>query len=66
MKRRCGGRHEMESIKHQRRYKDGGKLCYGCNEIRKLDQYYESGTRCIRCCKKKYRERWKKEKQPLW
>ena len=66
MKRRCGGRHEIESIKHQRRFKDGGKLCYGCNEVRDLDDYYKGHTRCRPCCRKKEKKQWKKQKQPLW
>ena len=61
-----GGRHEIGTIKHQERFKDGGKLCYGCNEVRKLEDYYTTSTRCKICSLKKNKERWKKQKQPLW
>ena len=44
-----GGRYEIGIIKKQKRYKDGGKLCYGCNIIRKLDDYYTTSTRCKYC-----------------
>ena len=33
-----GGRHQIGTIKHEKRFKDGGKLCYGCDEVRIL--YY--------------------------
>ena len=61
-----GGRHEIGTIKHQERFKDGGKLCYGCNEVRSLNQYNKTSTRCKVCLFKKNKERWKKQKQPLW
>ena len=61
-----GGRYEIGIIKKQKRYKDGGKLCYGCNIIRKLDDYYTTSTRCKYCTNENSRKRWKKKKKPLW
>ena len=49
-----------------RRLIDGGKLCYGCNKVKDLDLYYEKGTRCKDCQRKLSKERWEKQKQPLW
>ena len=61
-----GGRHQIGTIKHQARYKDGGKLCYACEKIRKLEDYYTTSTICKFCMNKKAKIRYKKEKQPLW
>ena len=52
--------------KHKSRFINGGKLCYGCNEIRNLDDYYKGNTRCKTCCTKNEKARWKKQNQPLW
>ena len=54
------------SEKHKRRFVGDGKLCYGCNEVRKLDEYYKNVTRCKFCRAKEEKARWKKQKQPLW
>ena len=61
-----GGRHEIGTLKHQERYKDGGKLCYSCENIRKLEDYYSTSTICKFCMNKKAKIRYKKLKQPLW
>ena len=61
-----GGRHQIGTIKHQERFKDGGKLCYGCNKVRKLEDYYTTSTRCKFCNNKKQKELWKKRNQSLW
>ena len=61
-----GGRHQIGTIKHQARYKDGGKLCYKCDSVRKLDEYYTTSTICKFCMNKKAKIRYRKEKQPLW
>ena len=61
-----GGRHQIGTIKHQERYKDGGKLCYSCETVRKLEDYYTTSTICKFCMNKKAKIRYRKEKQPLW
>jgi len=61
-----GGKHEIGTIKHKQRYKDGGKLCYGCDKVRKVEEYYTTSTRCKHCMNKKNRERYKKQNQSLW
>ena len=61
-----GGRHQIGTIKHQERYIDGGKLCYTCETVRKLEDYYTTSTICKFCMNKKAKIRYKKEKQPLW
>ena len=61
-----GGRHEINAIKLQERFIDGGKLCYQCDTVRRLDQYYTTSTVCKVCMNKKARMRYKKQKQPLW
>ena len=61
-----GGNHEIGTLKHKKRFKRGGKLCYGCNKVRKLSEYYTTSTRCKECMNKKSRERYKKQKQSLW
>ena len=52
--------------KYAERFIDGGKLCYGCDEVRDLDNYYKGITICKPCCSKKEKDKWKKQKQPLW
>ena len=61
-----GGRHQIVTIKHEKRFKEGGKLCYGCDEVRKLEEYYASSTRCKFCMNKSNKKRHDKIKQPLW
>ena len=61
-----GGNWEQLSRKHQRRFIDDGKLCYGCNEVRKLEEYYTTSPRCKYCMNKKNKERYKKQNKPLW
>ena len=61
-----GGRHEVRTIKALERYKDGGKLCYGCDKIRKLEDYYTTSTICKFCMNEKARIRYKKQNQSLW
>ena len=63
---KLGGRHEIETLRHKRRFKDGGKLCYGCNKVRKLEDYYTTSSRCKDCSTKKERKRWEKQNQSLW
>lgn len=61
-----GGRHQIGTIKHEQRFKDGGKLCYGCDKVRKLEEYYTTSTRCKFCMSKINKKRHNKVKQPLW
>ena len=56
----------MNTIKHQERYIDGGKLCYKCEKVRKTEDYYTTSTICKFCMNKKAKIRYKKENQPLW
>ena len=60
------GNYTEVSQKHKNRFVDGGKLCYGCNKVRDIDDYYKGVTRCKPCCTKKEKAKWKKQKQPLW
>ena len=61
-----GGRFSEISNKYRSRKRDGGMLCYGCNEVRKLEEYYTTSPRCKFCMNKKGKERYKTQIKPLW
>jgi len=61
-----GGRTSCIQNRHEQRFLDDGKLCYGCNKVRDFDFYYKNISQCKSCCQKKEKAQWKKQKQPLW
>ncbi len=63
--RRQGNKTIVES-KYKARFIDGGKLCYGCNTVKNLDEYHKGATQCKSCRTKYEKKKWKKQKQPLW